>query len=109
MKKSFRSYLIPGLLILSITACSGLFPTQINKILSNPRDYADKKVTISGTVTDTFSFLVVKYFTVRDDTGELAVVSQRPLPVKGSTVKVTGTVKEAFSLGAQQMIVLVEP
>jgi len=107
MTKSFRFYAILGLLI-AMSSCSTLFPTQINKILTNPRDYADKKVTISGTVTDTFSFVVVKYFTVRDDTGEMTVVSQKPLPEKGSTVKVTGTVKEAFSVGDQQLIVLLE-
>jgi hypothetical protein len=108
MKNFFCRYLMTGLLILTLTACSALFPTQIDKILANPRDYADKKVTISGTVTDTFSFLVVKYFTVTDDTGEMTVVSQKPLPEEGSTVKVTGTVKEAFSLGDQRMIVLIE-
>lgn len=103
-----RLYAILGLLIIAMSSCSTLFPTRINRILTNPRNYADKRVTISGTVTDTFSFVVVKYFTVRDDTGEMTVVSQRPLPEKGSTVKVTGTVQEAFSLGDQQLIVLIE-
>jgi len=108
MRKSIRLYAILGLLIIAMSSCTTLFPTKINKILTNPRDYADQKVTISGTVTDTFSFVVVKYFTVRDDTGEMTVVSQKPLPEKGSTVKVTGTVKEAFSVGDQQLIVLLE-
>lgn len=108
MKHTFRISIMMVFLILIMTACSTLFPTQINNILTNPRDYGEKKVTISGTVTDTFSFLVVKYFTVRDATGEMAVVSQGPLPERGSIVKVTGTVKEAFSLGDQQLIVLVE-
>jgi hypothetical protein len=97
-----------GLLIITMTACSSFFPTQINKILSNPRDYTDKKVTISGTVEDSFSFVVVKYFTLRDETGEITVVTQKPMPAKGNKIKVTGTVQEAFSLGDQQIVVLIE-
>ena len=51
---------------------------------------------------------VVKYFVVQDKTGQIAVVSDKPLPRKGTTIKVTGTVREAFSIGDQQLLVLVE-
>jgi aspartyl/asparaginyl-tRNA synthetase len=88
--------------------CSSLLATPIKKILDNPRDYSDKTVTVSGEVTETFSLLVIKYFTVRDDTGEITVVTTKPLPRKGSRITVKGTVQEAFSLGEQQVIVIVE-
>ncbi|MBI4793369.1 MAG: hypothetical protein HY789_11755 [Deltaproteobacteria bacterium] len=63
---------------------------------------------VSGMVVEVISILVLKYFVVRDDTGEIAVITQRPLPRKGEKVKVYGKIEEAFSLGDQQMIVLVE-
>ena len=108
MKRRIGLYMFLGLFTITMTACSSLFPTQINKILTNPRDYADKQVTISGTVVDTFSLVIVKYFTLRDETGEMTVVTQRPMPAKGNKIKVTGTVQEAFSLGDQQLVVLIE-
>jgi hypothetical protein len=92
-----------------LLGCGSLMATPIKKILDNPRDYSDKTVTVSGEVTGTFSLLVIKYFTVRDDTGEITVVTPKLLPRKGSRITVKGTVQEAFSLGDQQLIVIVEP
>ncbi len=97
-----------AVLVSLTTACGRIGSTPIGDILKNPRDHADKKVTVSGTVTEVFSFFVIKYFVIRDETGQIPVVSDKPLPKPGSTLKVTGTVKEAFSLGDQQLLVLVE-
>ncbi len=97
-----------ALLILLAAACEGIGTTSIGNILNKPRDYTDRKVTISGEVTEIFSLFVVKYFVVQDKTGQIAVVSDKPLPQKGNTVRVTGTIKEAFSIGDQQLLVLVE-
>ncbi len=96
------------LLIFALTACDTLFPTPISDILQNPRKYAGKQVSVSGKVVETFSLVVIRYFVVRDDTGEITVVTERPLPKKGEQIKVTGKVQEAFSLGDQQLIVIKE-
>ena len=108
--KGTRKVLWGGLILLIFlaAACERFGTTPIGKILDNPRDYADKKVTVSGEVTEIFSLFVIKYFVVRDKTGQIAVVSDKPLPKKGTTVRVTGTVREAFSIGDQQLLVLVE-
>ena len=108
MERRIVLYTLLGFFITSMAACSSVFPTKINTILSNPRDYADKQVTISGTVEDTFSLVVVKYFVLRDETGTMPVITQRTMPVKGNEIKVTGTVQEAFSLGDQRLVVLIE-
>lgn len=101
-----------GLIILFssllLFGCDGLFTTPIKKIKENPRAYAGKTITVSGEVTRVFSLLVVKYFVVRDKTGEITVVTEKPLPKVGTKIKVKGTVEEAFSIGDQQVIVLVE-
>jgi aspartyl/asparaginyl-tRNA synthetase len=83
--------------------------TKIGDIKNNPRNYVDKEVTVSGEVTQTFSLLVIKYFTVRDDSGEITVVTEeRPLPRQGQRLKIRGVVKEAFSIGAQSLLVIQE-
>ena len=92
-----------------IAGCSSLVSTPIKKILDNSRDYSNKTVTVSGEVTEVFSLVVVKYFVVKDSTGEITVVTPKPLPRKGSPITVSGTVQEAFSLGDKQVIVIVEP
>jgi hypothetical protein len=105
-----RKYLclIVGTIVLAGLACQTLFPTPIGKIRNDIRDYDGKVVNIQGTVSDVFSLVFVKYFTVKDKTGEIAVVTSKALPQKGDKVKVTGTVKQAFSIGAQSLTVIVE-
>ncbi len=100
---------VAACLVISLSAgCSGLMATPIKKILDNPRDYSGKPVTVSGEVTELFSLFVMKYFVVKDRSGEIIVVTQKPLPKKGTKITVKGTVQEAFSLGDQQLIVIME-
>lgn len=93
---------------LMLFGCSGLFSTPIGKILDDPRAYAGKTVTVSGEVTQIFSLFFIKYFRLKDETGEIVVVTDKPLPKVGTKVKVKGNVQEAFSIGNQQLIVIVE-
>lgn len=99
-------FLLTAVVATVLVACSRTVP--ISSLLDQPRKYADQEVTISGEVTDTFSLIVIKYFTVSDGTGSIGVLSDKPLPRKGERVTITGRVQEAFSLGDQQLTVLVE-
>lgn len=82
--------------------------TQIGKIISNPRDYAGKEIAIAGTVTERFSFMFFKYFNLSDSSGNIIVVSEKPLPAVGAKVRVKGQVNEGFSLGNTQALVFLE-
>ena len=95
------------LLAVTLVSC-GIGTTKIGDIVGHPRDFADKEVTISGEVTETFSLFVVKYFVIRDSSGEISVVTERPLPAKGEIIKVKGTIKETFSFGTKTALVLME-
>jgi aspartyl/asparaginyl-tRNA synthetase len=82
---------------------------QIEKIQQNPREYEGKVVTIEGEVTDRTSFFgVIKFFRVRDKTGEIIVVTKRFLPEAHSKVRVKGRIDEVFSVGDQKLLVFVE-
>jgi len=94
-------------LVIAAVSCD-VRTTRIGDIISHPRDFAGKEVTISGEVTESFSMVFIKYFMVRDESGEIAVVTQRTLPAKGEKIKVKGSVKEAFSIGPETALVLVE-
>ena len=108
MNYSLQKTFIAACLVMLLSAGCGLLATPIKKILDNPRDYSGKQVTISGEVTEVFGLIVIKYFVVRDRTGEIIVVTQKPLPKKGSKITAKGTVQEAFSIGDQQLIVIME-
>lgn len=95
--------------VLFAGACSGLFPTRIGDIHASPRKFAGRQVTVKGTVTETVNLLFVKYFVIRDDTGEIPVVTERVLPARGETVTINGKVQEAFALGDERLLVIVEP
>ena len=82
--------------------------TPIGKILANPRDYDQKVLTISGEVTDRVSLVFVKFFKLKDKTGEMIVITDRSLPTVGSKERVKGVVNEAFAVGNEQMLVFVE-
>jgi len=84
-----------------------LTATKINDVLSHPRDYENKEITIYGTVTDAASILVVKYFILEDSTGSIKVVTDRVLPKKGEQLSVTGYL-QSIEIGPERWIVLRE-
>ncbi len=85
------------------------YPTTIEKILSHPSQYKEKPVTIEGEVTDrTGFFVVLKFFKLRDATGEITVVTKKALPEIKSTVSVKGKTDESFPVGDQKLLIFVE-
>ena len=84
-------------------------PTTIEKILSHPMEYQGKAVTIEGEVTDrTAFFVVLRFFKLRDRTGEMMVVTKKSLPEIRSTVSVKGKIDEVFPIGDQKLLIFVE-
>jgi hypothetical protein len=95
-----------AIVLLSFAGCART--VAIKDIVEHPRDYAGKEVTVTGEVTDAFSLLAIKYFTISDGTGKIAVFSGKPLPKRGEKIAVTGTIEEAFSLGTETLTILIE-
>ncbi len=91
-----------------LAGCQGTFATPIKKIADNPRDYSGKIVTVAGEVKEVFGFFFMKYFVVEDGTGEITVVTSKPLPKKGARIRVKGRVNELFTIGETPTLVIVE-
>ena len=82
---------------------------RIENILSNPKEYEGKVVTIEGEVTErTAFFVVLKFFRVKDKTGEITVVTKKSLPEVRSIVRVKGKIDQVFPVGDQKFLVFVE-
>jgi hypothetical protein len=108
-RNPFRFVLIFCLALISVSCeqFNKLTATKINDVLSHPRDYDSKEITIHGTVTDAASILVVKYFILEDSTGSIKVVTDRVLPKKGEQLTVTGYL-QSIEIGPERWIVLRE-
>lgn len=91
-----------------ILSCGVVKPTPISKILANPRAYEGDPLVLEGTVTDRVSIYVFKFFILKDETGEIPVVTDRILPNIGTSQRIQGMVREAFAIGDKQMVVVVE-
>lgn len=82
--------------------------TKIESILSNPKEYEGKEVTIVGEVTDrTAFFTTMKFFRLKDKTGEIIVLTKKALPEVKSSVSAKGRIDEAFQVGDEKLVVFV--
>jgi RPA family protein len=81
---------------------------RVSDILSEPRKYEGKLVHIAGTVTETFSIYRAGYFRVDDGSGSMVVVSTQISPRRGQHIDARGTLEQAYTIGNNQMVVLVE-
>jgi hypothetical protein len=105
-----------GILLLVIIVAAGFWYyktniegiTFIGKIVKDPKAYEGKIITIKGTVTERVQFMVMKYFKLKDRTGEIMVITEEQLPSVGDKIAVKGMVHDAFSLGGEQILVFIE-
>jgi hypothetical protein len=102
--------LIFCLAVLGTVSCeqfNKLTGPKIKDVLERPRDYENKEITIHGTVTESASILIAKYFVIQDSTGSIKVMTDRVLPKKGEQLSVTGHV-QSIEIGPERWIVLRE-
>jgi len=114
-KNISKKVIIPAILVLIAIGAGAWYyfsyiqPTAIEKIISNPSAFTGKEVTIEGGVTDrTALFGVLKFYKVRDKSGEIIVVTRRSLPEIKANVGVKGRIDDTFPLGDQKLVVFVE-
>jgi hypothetical protein len=106
--KHFRSLVILLLLLnLGCGVAYSLTPTKIKDILDHPRDFEGKDITLSGTVTNSVSLLLIKYYEIQDGTGSIKIVTDKLLPSRGEKLAVTGRMM-VIELGTERWVVIRE-
>jgi hypothetical protein len=85
--------------VVAAAAAACASSASINKILAEPHRYANREVTVHGTVRESASVLGRGAYQIEDDGQTLWVVSSHGVPRKDARVSVTGTVKDAFDIG----------
>ena len=94
--RSFLKPLIFGLLLVCTLASAASAKTSINKINADPGKYYNKKVSIEGTVTDSYGVLGQGAYELDDGTGKIWVLAERAVPARGSHVEAKGHVITGF-------------
>ena len=88
---------------------SQVHTTSIQKIVNNPGDYTGKELAIKGEVTDRTSFFgALKFYKLKDTSGEMIVTTRKSLPEVKSSAVVKGRIDNAFALGDQKLLVFIE-
>src|SRR5437867_4616782 len=107
MKRLFGNLMIGIFLLAACDAVYGLTPTKIKDLLDHPRDFEGKQITLTGTVTNAVSLLLIKYYEIQDGTGSIKVMTDKLLPARGEKLNVTGRMT-VIELGTERWVVLRE-
>src|ERR1700690_3597981 len=115
MSNSVKKGIVIAILIVLVIGAGAWYyfaqvhPTKIEKIVSNPTAYTGKEVAIEGEVTDRTAFFgVLKFYKLRDKSGEITVVTRKSPPETKSVMSVKGKIDDAFIIGDQKLVVFVE-
>jgi hypothetical protein len=103
MRPRFAFVSVLALLAAGLVTGCALGTRRIAEIKDYPGRYANRAVSIEGTVTSSFGgpFIPVQYYRVDDGTGEITVLanSARGVPHRGARVRVRGRVEELAEFG----------
>lgn len=88
-----------------LVACDALDVgyTKIGEVVRNPSLFDGKEVKVRGKVVDLLKLPLVqtKFYTVREDTGELLVMTGAAAPGMGAEVRVRGTIDSMAIIGGK--------
>ena len=96
--KTMARIVLLGVLVAGLTT-AGCATRSIDRVLADPSRYRDREVQVAGEVVDSYALLGRGVYRVRDNSGQLWVLSDRGVPRTGARVKVKGTIREPFNLG----------
>jgi len=93
--------------LLLLAGCASVTP--IGDLLSNPAKYNGKTVKVEGEVTKSVGAIVAGGYEIKDNTGQLTVVSEGASPPpEGVKIGVKGIFQSLLTLGTKTLAVLKE-
>jgi RecJ-like exonuclease len=94
----YQRYALLTAVVLWALAMSGCEQKTINEIRADPSRYANKEVSVVGTVTRSYSVLGKGVYEVEDGTGKLWIASEKGVPREGARVAVKGKIRDGYNL-----------
>ena len=80
----------------------------VKEIAEAPAAFEGKEIRIKGKADNAASVMGFRAFMLRDETGEILIVTEAELPAAGQTVAVKGTVRSAVIIGGSAVGLRVE-
>jgi hypothetical protein len=106
IRRSIARASLAGAVVI-LAGCAGVTP--IGELLQNSSKYNGKTVRIKGEVKESAGLLGRGAYQVKDDTGQLTVISETSAPPPtGSKVGAKGVFEALFTLGSRSLAVLRE-
>jgi len=93
---------------LSLAACDYFGFTPIKEILDKPAQFEGQEVKVKGKVVRVAKILAMSGYNLRDETGEVAVITYGKLPAENDEVAIKGKVKSAVIMGGNAIGLRVE-
>ena len=108
MKSVLRGAAVLALLLASALAC-GRLATRIGDINEHPDRFENRTVWVYGTVTAAAKLPGMKegFYTLKDATGEIAILTPGALPAEGSKRIVRGTVQSQFKVFGKSLAIVI--
>ena len=94
--------------MLSLSGCDYFGFTPIKEILAKPAQFDGKVVKIKGRVTRVAKILAMKGYNLRDDSGEITVITYGKLPAENDEVAIKGKVMSAVIMSGSAIGLRVE-
>src|SRR3954454_9894616 len=106
IRRSIARASLAGALVI-LAGCASATP--IRELLQNSSKYNGKTVRIKGEVKESAGLLGRGAYQIKDDTGQLTVVSETSAPPPtGTKISVKGIFESLFTLGSKSLAVLRE-
>jgi len=93
-------------ILLIVTVCSSTTP--IGQVLEQPALYDGSSVVVAGEVSDALGIVGWGAYTLRDNTGEIMVLTTSGCPRKGTRIRVRGRVRAAFTIQEHSEVVILQ-
>ncbi len=110
MRSALKRAALPLAVVLGGCTALPFGYTKIGDIVAAPAQFEGKEVKLKGTVTGALQVPVIELrgYTLRDDTGEIAVLTMANVPAAKETVAMSGVVKSVAIVGGQSLGLRVE-
>ena len=102
MRSNTRSIAL-ALALVGVLSLTALAKKKINEINADPSRYHNKKISIVGTVTDSYGVLGQGAYEIDDGTGRMWVIAERTVPARGARVEAKGRLITGFVFRGRNM------
>ncbi len=101
-------FIVMTLAVITMAGCDYFGFTPIKEIVATPAHFDGKEVKIQGRVTRVAKVLAMKGYNLRDETGEITVITYGKLPAENEEVAIKGKVTSSVIMSGTAIGLRVE-